>query len=231
MKTKGINLTAIKNAIFALTSSILTEAVFGQLFPEEYFVRFSNGRITIFEVADFSSWVTIASIVLTFIVFWVVFSFLLPLAKSFFLRIHFRNRRNYRKNEIVSAYQGVRKTVKELSINARSNPAQYYVDVCICVNTLYRFLCPKSSIAQRTVVSAFRKKESVRDMDRYITIYDYDVYVNALSILFEESSADLKKQASSNKEYFDFDKEEISKQLECISHVTDSFKNVIQDGA
>lgn len=215
----------ILQALAALTSSILTEAIIEQLFPNEYTGNYIDGILKISEVVSISSWARIIFILSIFLLIWLSLAIFLPGLEALFFRLKYRNKPRYRKQGIIRAYRDIKRKLKQIAFHmeiysmhndeSKNVAAMYFVDIAKYINTLYRYFCPNNKAAKKVVRSVFRESEHVRDIDKYISPYDYDLYICLLCKLYEKASENHK-----NNSYFESDSIELTNRLEKLKQVT-----------
>lgn len=215
----------ISKALAALTSSILTEAIIEQLFSNEFTGNYINGILKISEVGNISSWVKVLFVLSIFLLIWLFIAIFIPGIESLFLRTKYQNKPRYRKQRIIQTYRDIRHNLKQIAFQIeihslhgdgeKNAAAMFFTDLAVYINTLYRYFCPSNPTAKKIVISAFRESEHVRDIDKYISPYDYDFYINLLEELYEKASASYKKD-----NYFKADRDELSKRLLALKQVT-----------
>lgn len=186
MKKKLTADTKLKQPILALTSGVLINSISSQLFPSSYAGSYVNGILQFDQISDLASWLRMSFIlVASFFLIWWLLSGFMSLAEKLATGARYRNKPHYTRKQLINTYNDVKEKIKVLpndmsEYHDDERAILYLVDIAVCIHSLYTHFCPKVMYATRIRNAAFRGPESVADIGKYISPYEFEACLELL---------------------------------------------------
>lgn len=178
--------------ISAITSGILTNILYGDLFPCHYEKKIADNGTTLFEpIEEYNLWQKLLIILSIFLILWfilyIVFPFIINLAKS----LSRKKRIIYTSKDIVCSYKNINTNVQNLiernqlllSISNVSNTV-LASEISHYINELDRLFIEKNNVQQKIINSAFRHGNTINDINKYISYYEFHALIDNVDALF-----------------------------------------------
>lgn len=218
---KKFNNKLIANSLFAIVSGILTNTIYNELCTSYFKQNITEDGIIFIEVNKLSLFEQVSIIILMFSFIWLVLAVLFPEIYLILKRkIQFRQHRLYTNKEIVNVYNRVKKDVLNsidkynlLQSNCFEDNYDSLMiasDIFSCINDLYIVFNGKSKIQKNTIHSVFRNGTTVNDINKKISIYEYEATLKNISILLNHISDNTQLQG---------DYEKITKRLDELKNI------------
>ena len=196
-------------ALSAIASSILTSIIYDEFSSPGYEAICSNGKLQLNQIEEYGFWGKCLLIILIFLLFWTVISLVIPFAHYVLKRFRYRNKRQLRKADILEAYQSSKKDILRLvekgllldGTCCNDMKMLYTEEISLIVIRLYKTFCPGKKLLAHLVKSTFRTGETVYEIGRYISPFEYNELictVEKLLGLFADSHNKMLKSDYSN---------------------------------
>lgn len=176
----------IRNSLFAVASSILTELLYDELSNIHYEVQNTGQGVMLIQVDEHGLFWKLMFIIGIFLSIWALISVVIPILIRFLGRFRYRNVKTYTTEFVVANYRNVKANIIKLSkINSNQFNLLYINEIATTINQLYAIFCPDQKRNKRVVTSSFRDGVTVDNMESRISPYEYQIMINQAESLLE----------------------------------------------
>ncbi len=186
------------NAVAAIASSILTGIICDEFSLTSYETKVVNGATHLIPVEEHSFAAKILVVTLIFLLLWGLISWVIPFVLRLIKQIRYRNKKNFRRQEVYQVYQTGKSNVLQLWHEIATIPCVsvaddkpsscillYHEKVSTTILALYTTFCPQKMRLNQVVESCFRTGETIFDVGRYISPFEYDELIAELGKLLD----------------------------------------------
>lgn len=190
---KNISDKELFNYLSAIASGILTNVIYDELFPYYYEKIESSNSIMFIQIEQFNFFEKILIIMTIFFVVWFLLSVIIPFIIKKIKDLSYKKRKVYSKKDIMTNYNNINKNVQKLiesniiilsDENFKYNNTVLASEISNNINNLYKIFCPSKNAQKRIVKSAFRQGNTINDIGKYISHYEFEALLNNIEIIF-----------------------------------------------
>lgn len=189
-------------ALSAIVSSILTSILYEELANCSYEVVRLGDSLRLNQISEHNFFQKCLLIILIFLFIWAIISVTIPLLYYVMRRFRYRNRRKFRKSDVLKTYQSSKEDIRYLlekvwvlgRNDCDSAGILYSEEISLIIIKLYSTFCPGKRYLDNIVKSTFRTGETVYEIGRYISPFEYDEVICAaekLLNLFSDSQTSM----------------------------------------
>lgn len=207
-------------ALSAITSSILTSIIYDEFSSSGYEIVCLGSSLQLNEISEHNFFHKCLLIIFIFLFLWATISIAIPFFYYVLKRLQYRNKRKFRKSDILTAYQTSKEDtlrllekvwVLEQNCYSSAN-VLYSEEISLIIIKLYNTFCPGKKHLDNVVKSAFRTGNTVYEIGRYISPFEYDELIGVVEKLLNLLSGSQAEMLSS-------DYSKLSKQIDALKHV------------
>lgn len=184
----------IWGALSAIASSILTAIICDEFSSVSYEVVDSDSGLLLVPASEYHFLFKCLLIGAVFFFLWAIISGVIPFFYRILKRLKYRNKKKIKRSDILTVYQISKE--KTLRLNEKISAIQsndfesvkilYSEEISLIIIQLYKTFCPGKKSLNHIVKSTFRSGDTIYEVGRYISPYEFDelicVIENLLSI-------------------------------------------------
>ena len=175
-------------AISAVASGILTSLLYDQLANSHFEIIMQEGKTLLVPVSNRTFAFQFAIISGIFLISWLIISMIIPFAIYMFERISYKRVQYLRPNEVITSFRKIKKEVIYISeklnrINQSDVVILYAEDIVSLILRLYKTFYTENRQLRMPVTSIFRMENTLVNVGREISPYDYNALLKVLNQL------------------------------------------------
>lgn len=176
----------IRDSLFAVASSILTELLYDQLSNSHYEIQNIDQKVVLIQVDEHGLLWKLVFITMLFLSIWALISIVVPRLIGFLDRFRYKNVKKYSTKEVIANYNEVKDDIIRLcNLNSNYFNLLYVDEIAAAINQLYYTFCPQQKQNKRIVISSFRSDSMVDDIGNLISPYEYKILINQAEFLLK----------------------------------------------
>ena len=195
------------DSLSAITSGILTNIIYDGFFPYYYEKVNTSDTIKFVQIEKFNFFQKLLMIVSIFLLIWFFLAVLIPSIIKTVKILSYKKKKLHSQAAIVTIYNNINKKMQKLiqnnvfilfNNNTNCDITVLSSEISNYINELHMIFCPSKYIQKKVVKSAFRHGNTVNDISKYISYYEFNSLINNIefifNLIFQNSNDDLQRK-------------------------------------